>query len=250
MVVDDVRLMEDIVQQEEPRPAPAAIEGDIAEEMGLSLLDALPYIDEARTPEQKAEVDKLIQEEMRTFKPRGYMDHLPAPKVRYTKLIEEALEAQNKQLSIKAMDLDRYTCKGPPPQSQRDLTVWRRVTEQAMMSLNYEHENAVNIELMKKFGTLKFKRQVKQLRALSEYTEKMLESKKAVLDRINRNRKQEQMAVGPRLSALQTEWWGLIKKNNELETACELIRRKIQLSRIAATKKGVDVAALFPNREN
>eukprot|EP00495_Collosphaeridae_sp_1-RS-2012_P005832 TRINITY_DN5290_c0_g1_i1.p1 TRINITY_DN5290_c0_g1~~TRINITY_DN5290_c0_g1_i1.p1 ORF type:complete len:72 (+),score=18.05 TRINITY_DN5290_c0_g1_i1:19-234(+) len=71
-----------------------------------------------------------------------------------------------------------------------------------------------------------------------------------MLDRINRNRKQEQMAVGPRLSALQAEWWGLIKKNNELETACELIRRKIQVSRIAATKKGVEVAALFPNREN
>ena len=48
-------------------------------------LDALPYVDVQidQVPQMKEYVQHLIQEEMKTFKPRDYISHLPSPELTF-----------------------------------------------------------------------------------------------------------------------------------------------------------------------
>ena len=86
-----------------------------------NLIDALPYVDQQyNDPAMKAQVQALIAEELKTFKPsRDYLE--PWPMYEPTFEANPMLQAEWMRVCVQPMpdDVSRYQLDPPPPSMQR-----------------------------------------------------------------------------------------------------------------------------------
>ncbi|PRW44377.1 pre-mRNA-splicing factor SPF27-like protein isoform B [Chlorella sorokiniana] len=211
------------------------------------LVDSLPYVD-GLTPQEKAAVDKLIEEEMRSSskKPTDYLNELPPlPETRFKgdELLEKEMARVAAGEPMQAMDTARYNLDPPPPTKRNDHNAWRTALDNAHAQLEHQYNRLLNLELLLKFGPDSWRLHNEALSAFVTRLQEQLAAVKQQVDTLNRERKLQQHAAGSELGKLEAEYLGLVHKNMDIEAACRGLEAEIAAMREALPRDGSGSAA-------
>lgn len=201
------------------------------------LVDALPYVD-GLSPAEKAAVDKLIEEEMRSSskKPSDYLSELPPlpePRFKGDELLEKEMARVAAGEAMQAMDTARYGLEPPPPSRRNDFNAWRAALDNAYAQLEHQHNRLLNLELLLKFGPDSWRMHNEALASFVARLQDQLSRVRRQVDDLNRERKLQQHAAGAELGALQAEYLGLVHKNAEIDAACRGLEAEVAAMREA-----------------
>lgn len=188
------------------------------------LVDALPYIDaQYNDAKMKAQVDALIREEMRTFRPeRDYLEQWPMyePTFDSNPLLQAEWIRVCSEAPMSKMDTQRYLLEPPPPSMQDDPAAWKRAVENAKAQLENQATRLGNLELLQAHGAKLWVAHLNQLEVASRALEREERSLAEQIAALNRKRKAEQLGAAPELARLEREWVTGVKKNLEVEAQC------------------------------
>lgn len=187
-------------------------------------VDALPYIDAAyNDPTMKAYVDQLVQEEMKTFRPSAdYLERWPMHEPTFDDhplLQAEWMRVCDKQ-PMPSIDTSRYQLDPPPAEQQGDPSAWQRSVQNAQSQLEHQATRVGNLELLQQHGAHLWRAHLNALDTASGHMQRTEQELAEQIELVNRKRKADQTAAGPRLQALEADWVGAVKKNLEIEAMC------------------------------
>jgi len=197
------------------------------------LFDALPYNDGDITPDMAAKVQELIATEMRTFVPSSYLEGRPPVPLRFDndevlRNEHDRMEASDANPHMPDLDVLRYRAKKPPPNYAKNLDAWEQSLKNSKAQLQSQYNWVENLELTKLYGPNAWK-------VYNEYmvnVEKSLEAEYNVLkkkaDELNWERKKEQTQAGDKLSRLESQYFGLVRKNFEIQATCHRLADEIR----------------------
>mmetsp|Transcript_4292 Transcript_4292/g.6602 ORF Transcript_4292/g.6602 Transcript_4292/m.6602 type:complete len:209 (-) Transcript_4292:33-659(-) len=202
----------------------------LAQTIGGDAVDALPYIDKLYEHEdEKKAVDKLIQDEMKTFTRPNYLASLPAPPFDFKEsiFVQTELERIKAGQPMAVLDTSRYQIEQPPPNKKNDIQAWKQCVANAQAQLEHQHLRLLNLELMNKYGANCWK----VINSITENAAKQFEANfkkcRERIDQTNRERSAEQIPLGQELDTLEFEWQTLVQKTLEIDTACYLLERSM-----------------------
>ncbi|KAK2705038.1 pre-mRNA-splicing factor SPF27-like [Artemia franciscana] len=194
-------------------------------------IDALPYIDQGYDePGVREAAFKLIEEEMRTFRPsRNYLEHLPPLNLHSfeTVLIKAEMERLQKNQPMDVLSMKRYELPPPPPGRASDLVAWTECVDNSFAQLEHQMLRITNLELMLENGCEAWKSHIKLLTTMANEEQKKLHDIRKQTQEINWDRKKSQLDAGEKFKQLETSWVGLVSKNYEIELVCNDLRNKI-----------------------
>ncbi|KAG2483169.1 hypothetical protein HYH03_017961 [Edaphochlamys debaryana] len=195
------------------------------------LVDALPYVDHV-PPELKPHVDALIDEEKQrsTKLPSDYLRELPpvrAPQFDEHPVLKTEYERVRSKQAMAPLDTVRYRLE-PPPQTKRgDVNAWKQALDNAHAQLEHQHLRILNQELLLKHGDKAWRAQVALDEAAVKSLEAALAGVKKETDALNRERKLQQHAAGAELSKLERQYMGQVRKNFDIERACDRLEAAV-----------------------
>ena len=124
------------------------------------------------------------------------------------------------QQPMSKIDTSRYQLDPPPPDMQSDPAAWKHAVQNAQAQLEQQATRLLNLELLQQHGANLWRAHLNVLDASSAHLKRADGALSEQLEVINRKRKSEQLAAGPRLQALERDWVGGVKKNLEIEAQC------------------------------
>eukprot|EP00897_Mesotaenium_endlicherianum_P008759 jgi/Mesen1/7911/ME000420S07054 len=208
------------------------------------LLDSLPYFDkEYEDPKVKAEVNRLVQEEMRrsTKKPADFLAELPpAPTFDFKDcplLAREYERVKAGRPPAAAIDTSRYGVEPPPPAKQGDVAAWAKAVENARSQQGHQSLRLENLELMHKYGANTWRLHNQQLEACNAGLERTIEEYRRHIDVLNRDRKLNQQAAASELGRLEEQWKEAVRKNGDIGLACQQLEAEVELLREQAANE-------------
>lgn len=106
-------------------------------------------------------------------------------------------------------------------------------TQAAIVNLKARSEELnksfVDLELLKEFGANAWLRHAEFCEAMDMARRvERLAAVEAQITEINICRKKEQESVRDEIERLEEKWWKMVRKNNEIETACKVLEIKIE----------------------
>lgn len=219
---------------------------------GENLIDALPYVD-VLTPEEKVNVDRLIQEEMKNSsqRPAAYLKDLPPPyQLNFADhpLLGAEMERVKAGIPLNALDDIRYQLNPPPKAQSNSFAAWKEALDNAHSQIGHQHNRVVNLELMLKFGPKAWRVHNARLASSNTRLEAEVAQLKNEVEAVNRERKLQQTTAGSKLVDLEAQWQALVTKNTQIERACraletEIAAAKAQSPAAAAASDSKDPAA-------
>lgn len=198
---------------------------------GEDLIDALPYVDRL-TPEEKMNVDRLIQEEMKNSsqRPAAYLKDLPpAYQLNFADhpILSAEMERVKEGVPMNTLDDVRYQLNPPPKAQRNSFAAWKEALDNAHSQIGHQHNRVVNLELLLKFGPKAWRVHNTRLSSSNARLEAEVALLRSHVDAVNRERKLQQTAAGSNLVALETQWQTLVAKNAQIERACQALERDI-----------------------
>lgn len=223
---------------------------------GEDLIDALPYIDPL-TPEVKKQVDRLIEEELSrgNRKPSDFLKEMPpVPPSTFDghPLLATEYERVKSKTEMPPLDSTRYMLNPPGQTRRNDVGEWKRSLDNASAQLEHQYLRILNLELMLKYGDKVWRAQTQLDESLVHQYEAELAETKRKITQLNTERKLQQTAAGLELRKIEEEYYALVQKNFEIETASSRLDDEITSlsAQLQARQGGAATAATAPPDTN
>mmetsp|Transcript_2462 Transcript_2462/g.7238 ORF Transcript_2462/g.7238 Transcript_2462/m.7238 type:complete len:278 (-) Transcript_2462:43-876(-) len=210
-----------------------------------SLVDALPYIDtQLGQPEVAQEVKNIIEEEMRHFEPRDYLESLPEPDLHYLStgaMQEEMLRRKDRLPFSGGVDMTRYQVEPLTFPRALDHGAWRQAAQNMNMQSEYTRLKLTNLELLSRWGTKAWVAHSCLVRSAEAAATKRVAELRSARDEVNKKRKLEQVSCGNELRKLTMELEQYTADNVQVEKAVWALEEDIRRLKQACRDRGVDV---------
>eukprot|EP00890_Picochlorum_soloecismus_P006483 jgi/Picsp_1/6836/NSC_04173-R1_breast carcinoma amplified sequence 2 len=217
--------------------------GSHAEQTGWrrnqDVIDALPYVDDV-TPEQKKEIQDMIEEEMRNMNKTtsDYESELPTVPDFRTRSGGGGtmLESEIKRVSSATgqptavddgLDLERYSLPRPSDKDKDDVESWVKAIENVMAQLEHQQTRIINLQLLLKHGPNTWRAYNEGLSSLLNTIDHELQVIRGDCNHINRERKMEQLAAGKEIADASAMYTHLVEKNRVLTAEITRLEEKI-----------------------
>uniref|UniRef100_A0A914YYW2 Pre-mRNA-splicing factor SPF27 n=1 Tax=Panagrolaimus superbus TaxID=310955 RepID=A0A914YYW2_9BILA len=194
------------------------------------LFNSLPYFDGNITKEQKAEANKLIEDECKRFpKVKNYLADFPAESDRWlTPAMKKMLTMVEKNQPLDAIDEARYSVPDLDTLDKKDPQELANFMEIFQAQLMYAEHRHLQLTLLQKHGPGSFRQESTALKAAADgISRKATELKKETFE-IHRERKQQQAAYGKTIQQLEDEWKSEGEKVNALRDAIEHAKNQME----------------------
>ncbi|KAF5842863.1 breast carcinoma amplified sequence 2-domain-containing protein [Dunaliella salina] len=199
------------------------------------LVDALPYVD-GLNPQSRQQVDALIEEEARkgTKRPADYLHEMgPGPTLKFDEhpLLAAEYERVKAKQPMKPLDTSRYRLDTPVASKQNDPGSWRSCLDNAHAQLEHQYLRILNLDLLLKYGDKTWRAQTQLSEATQKQAEEELQATKKRITELNQERKLSQLAAGAELRKLYDEYFQSVKKNLDIDNACERLQDEVDRMR-------------------
>ncbi|KAL1317248.1 hypothetical protein HN51_069333 [Arachis hypogaea] len=218
-----------------------------------SSIDALPYIDsDYADPRVKAEVDRLVEEEMRrsTKKPADFLNDLPPlPTFNFQEypMVGREYERVRAGRPPVALDRSRYELETPTVSKRNDETAWKQALQRSQRLLQYQITRMENLDLLLKYGPDAWKQHNNRLEVYLTRMQKLAQELNEKIEKVNRERKYHQQNTAYELDALSMQWKDLCQKNIAIQTACASLEARIIELETEAAERGWNLEAITEN---
>mmetsp|Transcript_17542 Transcript_17542/g.30100 ORF Transcript_17542/g.30100 Transcript_17542/m.30100 type:complete len:311 (+) Transcript_17542:63-995(+) len=208
---------------------------------GQPELDALPYLDNI-SPEVKALVDAMIQEEgPRGIKrPAAYEADLPSmtgPRFDGHPVLQHEYDRTKAKESMQPLATDRYRLDRPSQSRTNDVNAWKSSVENAHSQLEHQYNRIQNLELLLKYGDKSWRAQTMLDEATLKHMESELQATRKVVTELNQERKLSQTSAGAELRRTEQEYYQLVQKNLQIESACEDVEQEVHVLKAQLASK-------------
>lgn len=199
-----------------------------------AFVDALTHIDVPISKDQRALAIHLVQEEIKSLKPReNHTANLPGLKRRISQidLDKEHSNIKNDQHRQPSSELAQLKTDVPPPTSpamdEKEIDFWHKCLNQVKIKLEYRQRQAIDLDLMKNYGEPTWKQFLAEGEKNNSSLDAELNEINKQIQEVNSNMKSDQEQVHKLLDLLGNEWRTLIEQNHML--AKEIDRLKNHL---------------------
>jgi len=136
------------------------------------------------------------------------------------------------------LDASRFRLEAPPAASRGDAAAWRAAVGNAQAQLEHQALRLLNLELLLKYGPNTWRAQAQLTGATAARLEAELLAARAAADALCRERKLQQLAAGDALARAQADWVAAVRKNRDIQAACDGLEERVYALRAAAAPSG------------
>lgn len=211
-----------------------------------SLVDALPYIDtQLGQVEVAQQVKGLIEEEMRLFEPRDYLERLPEPELPLleSELVSQEFDRVRDGRPLSGVDLERYRPQPPQAAQQQDASAWKKAAEAAQMQLEYNRLRLTNLEMLERWGSKAWVAHSTLVRVQERVRVNEATKLRTGREEVNKKRKLDQISCGNELRKLGYELEQFTQDNYSVEIAVRQMESEVKRLRAVCKERGVELEA-------